>query len=99
MKYLKIFVIFTIFSLFFACSKSDEVVVKAGSSKLTKKELQEDIKSLPPQTKAFLASPEGVNRLKDELIKREVLYEEAKKKIWPNQKNLKEEWKNSKRLH
>ncbi|ACI20865.1 MULTISPECIES: peptidylprolyl isomerase [Thermodesulfovibrio] len=80
MKYLKIFVIFTIFSLFFACSKSDEVVVKAGSSKLTKKELQEDIKSLPPQTKAFLASPEGVNRLKDELIKREVLYEEAKKK-------------------
>ncbi len=80
MKYLKFFVIFIIFLLFFACSKSDEVVVKAGSSKLTKKELQEDIKSLPPQTKLFLASPEGVNRLKDELIKREVLYEEAKKK-------------------
>lgn len=80
MKYLKFFVILMFFSLFFACSKSDDIVVKAGSSKLTKKELQEDLQSLPPQTKAFLASPEGVNRLKDELIKREVLYEEAKKK-------------------
>jgi len=80
MKYLKFLVFLIIFSILFACSKSDEVVVKAGSSKLTKKELQEDLKGLPPQTKAFLASPEGVNRLKDELIKREVLYEEAKKK-------------------
>lgn len=80
MKYLKIFIFLLSFSLIFACSKGDEVVVKAGSSKLTKKELQEDLKSLPPQTKVFLTSPEGVNRLKDELIKREVLYEEAKKK-------------------
>jgi peptidyl-prolyl cis-trans isomerase C len=70
-----------IIAFVFGCSKTkDEVIVKAGSSKLTKKELQEDLKSLPPQTKAFLASPEGVNRLKDELIKREVLYEEARKK-------------------
>ncbi len=68
-------------SLVFSCSQSkDEVILKAGSSKLTKKELQEDIKNLPPQTKLFLASPDGINRLKDELIKREVLYEEAKKK-------------------
>ncbi|WP_353685036.1 peptidyl-prolyl cis-trans isomerase [Thermodesulfovibrio sp. 3907-1M] len=80
MKYLKILIFLLSFSLIFACSKSDEVVVKAGSSKLTKKELQEDLKSLPPQTRVFLASPEGVNRLKDELIKREILYEEAKKK-------------------
>lgn len=80
MKYLKFFVIPIIFLLFFACSKSDEVVVKAGSSKLTKKELQEDIKNLPPQAKVFLASPEGFTRLKEELIKRELLYEEAKKK-------------------
>lgn len=80
MKYLKIFIFLIIFPFVFTCSKSDEVVVKAGSSKLTKKELQEDLKTLPPQTKAFLATPEGVNRLKDELIKRELLYEEAKKK-------------------
>jgi peptidyl-prolyl cis-trans isomerase C len=70
-----------IIAFVFGCSQTkDEVIVKAGSSKLTKKELQEDLKSLPPQTKAFLASPEGINRLKDELIKREVLYEEARKK-------------------
>jgi peptidyl-prolyl cis-trans isomerase C len=70
-----------IIAFVFGCSKTkDEVIVKAGSSKLTKKELQEDLKSLPPQTKVFLASPEGINRLKDELIKREVLYEEARKK-------------------
>ncbi|WP_353686865.1 peptidyl-prolyl cis-trans isomerase [Thermodesulfovibrio sp. 3462-1] len=80
MKYLKFFIFLTISLMVFSCSKSDEVVVKAGSSKLTKKELQEDLKSLPPQTKAFLATQEGINRLKDELIKREVLYEEAKKK-------------------
>ncbi len=81
MKFFKFFIFLFIITLVFACSQSkDEVILKAGSSKLTKKDLQEDLKTLPPQTKAFLASPEGINRLKDELIKREVLYEEAKKK-------------------
>lgn len=81
MKFFKFFIFLFIITLVFACSQSkDEVILKAGSSTLTKKELQEDLKTLPPQTKAFLASPEGINRLKDELIKREVLYEEAKKK-------------------
>lgn len=98
MKYLKFFVIFIIFLLFFACSKSDEVVVKAGSSKLTKKELQEDIKSLPPQTKLFLASPEGLNRLKDELIKREVLYEEAKKKNMTKSEEFKRKMEEFKKI-
>ena len=78
---IKLFMLVLIIAFVFGCSQTkDEVIVKAGSSKLTKKELQEDLKSLPPQTKAFLASPEGINRLKDELIKREVLYEEARKK-------------------
>lgn len=81
MNFLKLFIFFISLSFIFACSQSkDEVILQAGSSKLTKKELQEDLKTLPPQTKAFLASPEGINRLQDELIKREVLYEEAKKK-------------------
>lgn len=78
---IKLFMLVLIIAFVFGCSQTkDEVIVKAGSSKLTKKELQEDLKSLPPQTKVFLASPEGVSRLKDELIKREVLYEEARKK-------------------
>lgn len=78
---IKLFMLVLIIAFVSGCSKTkDEVIVKAGSSKLTKKELQEDLKSLPPQTKVFLASPEGINRLKDELIKREVLYEEARKK-------------------
>lgn len=81
MKFFKFVLFLFITTFFFACSQSkDEVILKAGSSTLTKKELQEDLKTLPPQTKAFLASPEGINRLRDELIKREVLYEEAKKK-------------------
>lgn len=81
MKFIKFFIFLFTITLIFACSQSkDEVILKAGSSTLTKKDLQEDLKTLPPQTKAFLASPEGINRLKDELIKREVLYEEAKKK-------------------
>lgn len=81
MKFFKFSIFLFILTFVFACSQSkDEVILKAGSSKLTKKDLQEDLKTLPPQTKAFLASPEGINRLKDELIKREVLYEEAKKK-------------------
>lgn len=81
MKFLKFFIILFTASFIISCGQSKEdVIVKAGSSKLTKKDLQEDLKSLPPQTKLFLASPEGINRLKDELVKREVLYEEAKKK-------------------
>lgn len=75
------FLIFLLILVFIAgCAQKDEVIVRAGSSKLTKKELQEDLKGVPPQAKMFLASPEGQNRLKDELIKREVLYEEARKK-------------------
>lgn len=81
MKITKFFFFLLIMVILFSCTKgNDEVILKAGSSKLTKKQLQEDLKTLPPQTKAFLASPEGVNRLKDELVKREVLYEEAKNK-------------------
>jgi peptidyl-prolyl cis-trans isomerase C len=81
MNFLKLFVFLIIVALIFSCSQSkDEVIIKAGSSKLTKKDLQEDLKTLPPQTKAFLASPEGINSLREELVKREVLYEEAKNK-------------------
>ncbi len=81
MKKLKFFIILFLILSLCACSQSkEEVIVKSGSSKITKKDLQEDLINLPPQTKAFLASPEGINKLKDELIKREVLYEEAKQK-------------------
>ncbi len=80
MKKLNLFILLVFILSIFACSQSKEdVIVKTGSSKITKKDLQEDLKNLPPQTKAFLTSPEGFSRLKDELIKREVLYEEAKK--------------------
>ncbi|MCS7164166.1 MAG: peptidyl-prolyl cis-trans isomerase [Thermodesulfovibrio sp.] len=89
MKYLKFLFIPVVFLIVFSCTKGDEVVVKAGSSKLTKKEIEEDIKSLPPQTKIFLSSSEGIERLKDELIKRELLYEEAKKKNLANSEEFK----------
>lgn len=81
MKLFRFSIFIIALSFIFACGQNkDDVILKAGSSKLTKKELNEDLKTLPPQTKAFLSSPEGINRLKDELIKRELLYEEAKTK-------------------
>ncbi len=80
MKLLKFSIFLLILVFIFSCANKDDVIVKAGSSKLTKKELQEDLKGLPPQARMFLASPEGMSRLKDELIKREILYEEARKK-------------------
>lgn len=80
MKSLRFLIFLLILVFIYSCAQKDEVIVKAGSSKLTKKELQEDLKGLPPQAKMFLASPEGINKLKEELIKREILYEEAKKK-------------------
>lgn len=82
MKFLKLLFSISLFIFIFSCSQQpkDEVIIKAGSAKLTKKELQEDLKTLPPQAKIFLSSPDGINRLKDELIKREVLYAEAKGK-------------------
>lgn len=81
MKSLKFLFFLLILVVISGCTQTkDDVIVKVGSSKLTKKELQEDLKGLPPQAKMFLASPEGQSKLKDELIKREVLYEEARKK-------------------
>lgn len=81
MKSLKFLIFLFILVFISGCAQNrNEVIVKAGSSKFTRKELQEDLKGLPSQAKMFLASPEGISRLKDELIKREILYEEARKR-------------------
>ncbi|MCS7203778.1 MAG: peptidyl-prolyl cis-trans isomerase [Thermodesulfovibrio sp.] len=72
------------------CAKDrDETIVKTGSSKITKSQLIEELQSLPPQTKIFLTSSEGSKRLKEELIKRELLYEEAKDKGLQKSKDFK----------
>lgn len=75
----KFFFVFFLLILILGCSKpKDETVVKTESSKITKSQIIEELQALPPQTKMFLSSTEGTKRLKEELIKRELLYEEAK---------------------
>lgn len=75
----KFFFVFFLLILILGCSKpKDETVVKTESSKITKSQIIEELQALPPQTKMFLSSAEGTKRLKEELIKRELLYEEAK---------------------
>lgn len=67
-----------------ACSQlgdqKGEYVAKVGDTAITKKDLQQEMESLPPMAKEFFKGPEGMTRFVDELVKKELLYLEAKKR-------------------
>lgn len=67
-----------------ACSKGPEkkgdVVAKVDSQVITTKDIEQEINALPEFAKEFFKGQEGMNRLVDELVKKELLYVEAKKR-------------------
>ncbi|MCE5312861.1 MAG: peptidyl-prolyl cis-trans isomerase [Nitrospiraceae bacterium] len=66
-----------------SCSKTDGkggYAVKIDGTKITKQEIQTEISALPEVAREFYKGPEGTERLINELVNREMLYMEAKKK-------------------
>ncbi len=71
-------------ALLVSCTKGGEkkgdVVAKIDSSVITTKDVEQEINALPEFAREFFKGQEGMARLVDELVKKELLYVEAKKR-------------------
>jgi peptidyl-prolyl cis-trans isomerase C len=70
--------------LLFACTKKVEkqgsYLAKVGNTTITEADLEREISNLPDFVQKMFEGPNGRQRFLDELIKREILYQEALKK-------------------
>jgi peptidyl-prolyl cis-trans isomerase C len=85
MKRLPLLAILMIFALLFSCGKRGEqkssaFVAKVGSVTITQDDVNRELKGLPDQIQKMFAGAEGAERFVDELVKKEMLFQEAKKK-------------------
>ncbi len=83
MKKIAVFML-TIF-LLFGCAKKEEkkagqYLAKINNTIITKEDLNKEIEALPAFAQKMFEGEEGTTRLINELIKKELLYQEAKKK-------------------
>ena len=80
----KILLLFVALIFVASCSKGGGMqgsyVVKIDGETLTKEDVQTEMNSLPEMAKQFFQGPEGTSRFVDELVKKEMLYLEAKKR-------------------
>ncbi len=67
------------------------VVIEVGEAKITDEDVKEELANLPPQLQAFVATKEGKNEFIESLIKRELLYQEAKAKGIENSEKVKKD--------
>lgn len=70
-----------------ACTKGGEqktssspVVATVGSSTITQEDVNREVKGLPQQIRGMFAGQEGIERFVEELVKKELLFQEGKKK-------------------
>jgi peptidyl-prolyl cis-trans isomerase C len=72
------------FALLISCTQGGEkrgdVIAKVDTDVITTKDVEQEINALPEFAKEFFKGQEGMARLVDELVKKELLYVEAKKK-------------------
>ena len=85
MKRLPLLAILMMFTLLFSCAKKGEqksgaYVAKVGSVTITQDDVSRELKGLPEQIQRMFEGPEGAEKFVDELVKKEMLYQEAKKK-------------------
>lgn len=75
-----------------SCSKGGgqkgDYVIKIDSTVISKEDMQQEMNSLPDMAKEFFLGPEGTTRFADELVKKEMLYLEAKKRGLDKNKDL-----------
>ncbi len=73
-----------LFSAFISCAKKEEqkgpYLAKVGTAKITQADLERDIKHLPDFAQKLFEGPDGRRKFLDEMIKKELLYQEAVKK-------------------
>jgi parvulin-like peptidyl-prolyl isomerase len=88
MKRLLIIIIASSFFLC-ACAKQKQetqkpsdsaAVAKVGSETITQEDISRELKGLPEQIQRMFDGPEGMEKFVNEMVKKEILYQEAKKK-------------------
>lgn len=90
---MKKFLVLVIALVFVAsCSKGGgqkgDYVIKIDNTVISKEDMQQEMNSLPDMAKEFFQGPEGTTRFADELVKKEMLYLEAKKRGLDKNKDL-----------
>ncbi|GAB4434626.1 MAG: peptidylprolyl isomerase [bacterium] len=70
-------------------AKKGNVVIEVGDVKLTDEDVKEELAALPPQLQPYVATKEGKKEFIDSLVKRELLYQEAKAKGIENSEKVK----------
>lgn len=89
-------------ALLFSCAKrgeqKSEFVAKVGSDVITKDDVNRELKALPLQVQNMFEGPEGIGKFVDELVKKEMLYQEAKKKGLENTPEYKKKVDDYKKL-
>lgn len=89
MKRLPLLAIVMMFALLYSCAKKGEqksgaYVAKVGSVAITQEDVNREMKGLPEQIQKMFAGPGGAEKFVDEMVKKELLYQEAKKKAFEN---------------
>ena len=78
--------------------KSSTYIAKVGSEVITQEDVNRELKGLPPQIQNMFAGPEGAEKFVDELVKRDMLSQEAKKKGFDNDAEYKKKVEEFKKL-
>lgn len=90
MKRLFLLLIALVFAV--SCTKGGgskgEYLVKIDDTQISREEAQTEMNSLPDMAKQFFSGPEGTSRFVDELVKKEMLYLEAKKRKMDQDKDF-----------
>lgn len=85
-----------------SCSKggvqNSSVVAKVGPTNITQEDAGRELKALPDQIQRMFQGQEGAERFVDELVKKEVLYQEAKKKGLENNPEFQKKVEDFKKL-
>lgn len=84
-----------------ACSKDGgqkSVVAKVGATAITQEDVSKEMNALPAQIQGMFQGPEGGSRFVDELVKKEILYQEAKKKGLENNPEYKKKVEDFRKL-
>lgn len=90
-------------ALLISCAKRGEqksgvYIAKVGSETITKEDFENELKSYPPQIQKMFQGPEGAAKFVDELVKKEMLYQEAKKKGLENTPEYKKKLEDFKKM-
>lgn len=92
--------------LIIACTKKSEraqqktgaYVAKVGKTLITEADVERELKALPPQIQKVFEGREGRERFIDELVKKEMLFQEAKNRGFENDPEYKQKLDDFKKL-